>query len=89
MRVRRRALLAGAATAAGLTTFGPLAQAAPAAASLPRRGRRVQTGLEQLIAGGYRELRGQRVGIVTNPTPWDALNDWRMATVGPRGDLRV
>ncbi|WP_438947751.1 exo-beta-N-acetylmuramidase NamZ family protein, partial [Streptomyces triticisoli] len=38
-----------------------------AAAAAGRRGQ-ARTGFERLAAGGYAPLRGQRVGIVTNPT---------------------
>ncbi|MDL5200616.1 DUF1343 domain-containing protein [Streptomyces sp. ALI-76-A] len=57
MRLSRRALLAATTAATSLTA------AAPAAAA--RRGR---TGFENLAATGYAALRGQRAGIVTNPT---------------------
>ncbi|MEV8551942.1 DUF1343 domain-containing protein [Streptomyces glaucescens] len=59
MKLSRRTLLAGTAA---LT-----ATAAPAAAA-PRGTRRVRTGFERLAGDGYRILRGERVGIVTNPT---------------------
>ncbi|MFI5985560.1 exo-beta-N-acetylmuramidase NamZ domain-containing protein [Streptomyces sp. NPDC051555] len=64
MDLSRRGLLgvAGALGAAG---------AVGAAAPGPGRGRtpgRVVTGLERLVADGYAELAGQRVGVVTNPT---------------------
>lgn len=39
--------------------------ATPAAASLQGR---VRTGLERLVRNGFRELRGQRVGVIANPT---------------------
>ena len=57
MRPTRRALLA-ATTAAALTPT-------PAAA-VPARSFR--TGFENLQKAGYAQLRGQRIGIVTNPT---------------------
>ncbi|MDK0518607.1 DUF1343 domain-containing protein [Streptomyces sp. ML-6] len=68
MSLSRRGLLAAggavgalAATAAGTGTAG----AAPA----PGRGRgRVRTGFDRLAADGYSLLRGEKVGIVTNPT---------------------
>ncbi|MFD7031906.1 exo-beta-N-acetylmuramidase NamZ domain-containing protein [Streptomyces sp. NPDC059917] len=64
MDLSRRGLLgvAGALGAAG---------AVGAAAPGPGRGRtpgRVVTGLERLMAEGYGQLAGQRVGVVTNPT---------------------
>ncbi|MFG2462842.1 exo-beta-N-acetylmuramidase NamZ domain-containing protein [Streptomyces sp. NPDC048523] len=58
MRPSRRTLLAAATATASLTSAPP-AQAA-------RRHRR--TGFENLAASGYEQLRGERIGIVTNPT---------------------
>lgn len=52
--------LAGAAGAAGAVGAGT-----PAG---PRPSGRVRTGFERLAAGGYAELAGRRVGVVTNPT---------------------
>ncbi|GAA0336313.1 DUF1343 domain-containing protein [Actinoallomurus spadix] len=58
-----RGIAAGGA-AVPLAALGPAtAQAAPAA-----RNGGVRTGFEMLRAGGYRELRGQKVGMVANPT---------------------
>jgi uncharacterized protein YbbC (DUF1343 family) len=59
----RRTLLATttAATAA-------LTATAPPATAAPRRTRRLRTGFERLAGDGYGILRGERVGIVTNPT---------------------
>ncbi|MFF0163474.1 exo-beta-N-acetylmuramidase NamZ domain-containing protein [Streptomyces sp. NPDC005263] len=57
MHLPRRTLLA-ASTAAVSITGAPPASAA----------RRRRTGFENLAATGYASLRGQRVGIVTNPT---------------------
>ncbi|MFG2312526.1 exo-beta-N-acetylmuramidase NamZ domain-containing protein [Streptomyces sp. NPDC048566] len=62
MRLSRRSLLA-AATAAAALSPSPAA-AAPAA----RPGHRLRTGFERLAASGYAALRGERVGVVTNPT---------------------
>ncbi|MFJ8783071.1 exo-beta-N-acetylmuramidase NamZ domain-containing protein [Streptomyces sp. NPDC102476] len=59
MRLSRRALLAATTAAASLTSAPP-AHAAP-----PSRRR---TGFENLAASGYEQLRGERIGIVTNPT---------------------
>jgi uncharacterized protein YbbC (DUF1343 family) len=53
--ISRRGFLAGAA---GVTALSPGS----------RRQNRVHTGIERLIAGRYAMLRGQRVGIITNPT---------------------
>ncbi|MFF0093945.1 exo-beta-N-acetylmuramidase NamZ domain-containing protein [Streptomyces canus] len=59
MRLSRRALLAATTAAASLTS------APPAHAAQPVRRR---TGFENLAASGYEQLRGERIGIVTNPT---------------------
>ncbi|MCX5260784.1 DUF1343 domain-containing protein [Streptomyces canus] len=59
MRLSRRALLAATTAAASLTS------APPAQAAQPSRRR---TGFENLAASGYEQLRGERIGIVTNPT---------------------
>ncbi|MFG2727924.1 exo-beta-N-acetylmuramidase NamZ domain-containing protein [Streptomyces canus] len=58
MRPSRRALLAATTAAASLTS------APPASAAKPRR----RTGFENLATSGYEQLRGERIGIVTNPT---------------------
>lgn len=58
MRLSRRALLAATTAAASLTS------ASPASAAQRRR----QTGFENLAASGYEQLRGEHIGIVTNPT---------------------
>ncbi|MEV0618213.1 DUF1343 domain-containing protein [Nonomuraea sp. NPDC050404] len=61
--MRRRNLIGGLLAAPAL--------AAPAVSGTVARaatGGRVTTGLEALIATGYRTLRGQRVGVITNPT---------------------
>jgi uncharacterized protein YbbC (DUF1343 family) len=55
--IGRRGLLTGAAGAAVLRT---------GRASSDRE--RVRTGIERLIAARYAMLRGQRVGVITNPT---------------------
>jgi uncharacterized protein YbbC (DUF1343 family) len=62
-KVGRRQFLgvaAGSAAALGLT-------AVPAAAT-PTRHHEVRTGLAALIESRYRILRGQRVGVIANPT---------------------
>ncbi|MFF5984035.1 exo-beta-N-acetylmuramidase NamZ domain-containing protein [Streptomyces olindensis] len=59
MRPSRRAVLTAAATAAVST--------APTAAAAPPH-RRLRTGFERLAHDGYTLLKGQKVGIVTNPT---------------------
>lgn len=60
--MRRRNILAATAAA---TTAGLLAGSAPVRAD---GGRRVRTGFANLARDGFRELRGQRVGIISNPT---------------------
>ncbi|MEU9168173.1 DUF1343 domain-containing protein [Streptomyces sp. NPDC048420] len=59
MRLSRRALLAATTAAASLTSAPPTSAAQPS---------RRRTGFENLAASGYEQLRGHRVGIVTNPT---------------------
>ncbi|MEU3980097.1 DUF1343 domain-containing protein [Streptomyces sp. NPDC026672] len=58
MHLPRRTLLTAAATAPSSTA--PTARAA--------RGGNVRTGFDNLARTGYAPLRGQRAGIVTNPT---------------------
>ncbi|MFF4348242.1 exo-beta-N-acetylmuramidase NamZ domain-containing protein [Streptomyces sp. NPDC001530] len=60
MRLSRRTLLAAGTAAAALT---PVPSAAPKGAGKPLR-----TGFERLREDGYAQLRGRRIGIVTNPT---------------------
>ncbi|MEV5320015.1 DUF1343 domain-containing protein [Streptomyces sp. NPDC052687] len=60
MNVSRRTVLASTA-ALTATTTATTASAAP-------RGHRLRTGFERLVNDGYGILRGERVGIVTNPT---------------------
>ncbi|MFF8693104.1 exo-beta-N-acetylmuramidase NamZ domain-containing protein [Streptomyces sp. NPDC015144] len=67
MSLSRRGLLAagGAVGALAATATG----AGTAAASPPPgKGRRVRTGFDRLAADGYALLKGEKVGIVTNPT---------------------
>ncbi|MEU6147110.1 DUF1343 domain-containing protein [Streptomyces sp. NPDC047081] len=59
MRLSRRALLAATTAATALT--------APPATAADRR-KPLHTGFENLAATAYVNLRGQRIGIVTNPT---------------------
>ncbi|WP_307032855.1 exo-beta-N-acetylmuramidase NamZ family protein [Streptomyces canus] len=58
MRLSRRALLAATTAATALSSAPPASAAA----------RRLRTGFENLASTGYADLRGERVGIVTNPT---------------------
>jgi uncharacterized protein YbbC (DUF1343 family) len=60
MKLSRRTLLASTAALTATATATPAA-AAPA-------GHRLHTGFERLAQDGYTILRGERVGIVTNPT---------------------
>ncbi|MFJ8165385.1 exo-beta-N-acetylmuramidase NamZ domain-containing protein [Streptomyces sp. NPDC096136] len=62
MTLSRRGLL-GLAGAAGAT--GAVGAGVPAG---PRPPGRVRTGFDRLAAGGYAELAGRRVGVVTNQT---------------------
>ncbi|MEV8451791.1 DUF1343 domain-containing protein [Streptomyces sp. NPDC052095] len=67
MSLSRRGLLAagGAVGALAATATGAgTAAASPA----PGKGRRVRTGFDRLAADGYALLKGEKVGIVTNPT---------------------
>jgi uncharacterized protein YbbC (DUF1343 family) len=67
---RRRFLGALAATAAGAAAGPGLAGPAQATVTTAgdRRGRSLRTGFEVLQADGYRAVRGEKVGIITNPT---------------------
>ncbi|WP_345437671.1 DUF1343 domain-containing protein [Actinoallomurus vinaceus] len=60
----RRGMLRGIAVAGAAAPFASLDLPASQAAT----GRGVSTGFEVLRAGGYRELSGQKVGVVANPT---------------------
>jgi uncharacterized protein YbbC (DUF1343 family) len=71
MSINRRAFLVGAAGAAGLAGAAALPVGVASASS--DRGRhghdgRLRTGVEVLMASRYAPLRGQKVGIITNPT---------------------
>ncbi|PRH77359.1 DUF1343 domain-containing protein, partial [Streptomyces solincola] len=72
MGVSRRDLLAvggAAGAAAGIAAAGAAPAAARGGGDGGARGRRrVLTGFDRLAAGGYAELAGQKVGVVTNPT---------------------
>lgn len=61
----RRGLLG---VAGALGAVGVVGAAPPARAGSERSPERVVTGLERLMADGYAELAGQRVGVLTNPT---------------------
>ena len=69
--IGRRALLGAlGATALGAAAGPVLGSSAAAAAPItaPGKGKVVRTGVQELIASDYEVLRGQKVGIVTNPT---------------------
>ncbi|HET7305228.1 MAG TPA: DUF1343 domain-containing protein [Segeticoccus sp.] len=68
MTVSRRQVLAGLAGAAAVPGLGALPAAAAGRPPGRGRGRRVRIGAEQLIASDYRAVRGERVGIISNPT---------------------
>lgn len=64
----RRGVLRGIAAAGVAAPFASLTGAASAgAATEPAKGK-VQTGFEVLHADGYQALKGQKVGMVANPT---------------------
>ncbi|MGH1564584.1 exo-beta-N-acetylmuramidase NamZ family protein [Mumia sp. DW29H23] len=71
--MRRRDVLAGMLGVASVPILGgkTAAAAATSAAGGPGSngvGPQVRTGFETLAASGYQELRGQRVGMISNPT---------------------
>jgi uncharacterized protein YbbC (DUF1343 family) len=69
MGIKRRHVLAGiAGGAATPLVAATTAEAVPADRSRHRRGPAVTTGVERLIADNYAAVRGEKVGIVTNPT---------------------
>lgn len=67
MTIDRRKLLIGAG--AGAVAL-PLAAALPGTASADptTRGRAVLTGAQQQASAGWSVLKGQKVGVITNPT---------------------
>jgi uncharacterized protein YbbC (DUF1343 family) len=66
----RRGVLRGIATAGAAAPFAALAGGAPDAEARTSGARAggVRTGFEVLQAGGFRDLKGQKVGMVANPT---------------------
>lgn len=67
--IGRRGFLGGlAATAAGAAAGPTLAGPAIARTDSRGHGRFLRTGFEVLQADGYRAVRGEQVGIITNPT---------------------
>ncbi|EKX68363.1 DUF1343 domain-containing protein [Streptomyces ipomoeae] len=88
MHLSRRTFLAAstaatAATAASACSATEPTAAPPARAAAPR----LRTGFERLAATGYKELGGQKVGIVTNPT--GVTRDVRHIVDVMHGDDRV
>ncbi|MGH3096750.1 MAG: exo-beta-N-acetylmuramidase NamZ family protein, partial [Streptosporangiales bacterium] len=68
-KVRRRHVLAGLAGAVAAPLAGSgVAAAATGSPTGRARGHQVRTGIEQLIANDYAAIRGQRVGLISNPT---------------------
>src|SRR4051794_34571237 len=65
MTTTRRGVLRGIAAAGAAAPLASLAGTASAAAAKVGG---VQTGFDVLHAGGYQELKGQKVGMVANPT---------------------
>jgi uncharacterized protein YbbC (DUF1343 family) len=61
--IRRRALLGGAGALAAAPVLG-----AGATATAGPRGRGVRTGADVAAAQDWRQLKGQRIGVITNPT---------------------
>lgn len=63
----RRSLVAGSAAAA---LGAPLltAATAPAAAAADSSGRQVVPGADRAAAAGWRQLRGRKLGVISNPT---------------------
>ncbi|MBV2356188.1 DUF1343 domain-containing protein [Streptomyces sp. J2-1] len=71
MLLSRRSLIAAATATAAAGAAATAVEQQPVAgapAGHSRTGDRLRTGFERLAADGYARLRGQRVGIVTNPT---------------------
>ncbi|MPY33184.1 DUF1343 domain-containing protein [Streptomyces adustus] len=65
MRLSRRTVLASA-TAATMSTAATVSLTPATVTKSPRE--QLRTGFERLAADGYARLKGQRVGVVTNPT---------------------
>ncbi|MFG3106679.1 exo-beta-N-acetylmuramidase NamZ family protein [Streptomyces tendae] len=68
MTLSRRNLLATTAAVAAGTTAATASAGTAQAAPAGHGGRRLRTGFERLVDDGYAPLRGQKVGVVTNPT---------------------
>jgi uncharacterized protein YbbC (DUF1343 family) len=87
MTINRRGFLVGSAGAAAAVVGIPSATAHPPLDADRDRNRRVRTGVEVLMASRYRQVRGEKVGIVTNPT--GILPDLRHEVDVMHGDDRV
>jgi uncharacterized protein YbbC (DUF1343 family) len=91
MSVDRRGFLTGVAGATAGAVVGPgltwQAAAASAQDAATDRGPRVRTGLEVLMSSHYATLRGQKVGVITNPT--GILRDRRHEVDVMHGDSQV
>ncbi|MFF3394901.1 exo-beta-N-acetylmuramidase NamZ domain-containing protein [Streptomyces sp. NPDC002669] len=68
MSLSRRGLLAAGGAMGALAATAAQTGAANAAPASGRGRGRVRTGFDRLAADGYSLLRGEKVGIVTNPT---------------------
>ncbi|MFJ6068554.1 exo-beta-N-acetylmuramidase NamZ domain-containing protein [Streptomyces tendae] len=68
MTLSRRNLLATTAAVAAGTTAATASAGTAQAAPAGHGDRQLRTGFERLADGGYAPLRGQKVGVVTNPT---------------------
>ena len=64
----RRGILRGAAGAAGLAVTGGVTTSSAGAGERARPSAGTMTGFEVLRSTGYAALRGQRAGLVSNPT---------------------
>src|SRR5690606_21011317 len=69
--MERRKFLAGPAAAGGRGGAAGSMAAATSAAAVPGI-RRVETGLDRLVASGFAVLAGQQVGVISNPTSVDS-----------------
>jgi uncharacterized protein YbbC (DUF1343 family) len=67
MTTTRRGVLRGIAATGAAVPFAALSGSASASTGRGKAGG-VQTGFDVLHAGGYQQLKGQKVGLVANPT---------------------
>lgn len=68
MSLSRRGLLAAGGAVGALAATAAGTGAATAAPAPGKGHRRVRTGFDRLAADGYALLKGERIGVVTNPT---------------------